>query len=71
MDPSAERPVIHCVVGHEWPGGVTCINKLLTLDEAAALAAFGWRVLLDPFDVESLIRWEQMQRAMARPRNKW
>jgi hypothetical protein len=56
------RPIIHCLAGYHWPGGCSVAPVALTLDEAAELAAYGWTIIIDPFDWEILARWEEFHR---------
>jgi hypothetical protein len=46
-----------------WTGRA---GYVLTLEEAAQFAELGFEVMVDPFDMEALTRWEQQQRAAHR-----
>jgi hypothetical protein len=53
------------------PSGVDCWEKgkrkveqaSMTLEKAASLAALGYEVIVDPFDMEELTLWEQRDRS--------
>lgn len=66
------RPIVHCLLAKRLPDGEYLVKKgdPFTLEEAADFATFGWEVFVDPWDLEALTRWEQMQRT--KPRwNQW
>lgn len=61
-----DRPVVHCIVAW-WPTPESeCVIRpkqgVLTLEEAVMYADAGFAVMTDPFDMEALTRWEQLQR---------
>lgn len=60
------RPTVHVVLAW-WP---TTEAHCVTLDEALEYVAIGFEVVPDPFDLEVLTRWEQLQRS-ARPVPTW
>jgi len=35
----------------------------MTLEDAETFASMGFEVIVDPFDMEALIRWEQIERS--------
>ncbi len=64
-----ERPVVRVIVGKMLPDGSCCLaghGRVLTLQDAADYAPFGWDVLTDPFDREELVRYEAIERAVRR-----
>ena len=71
MDPT--RPLVHCLAGWPLEGGevILCRQGLVSLEEAEALHALGFLVLIDPADEAMLTRWEQIQRSARKPRQKW
>jgi len=38
-------------------------NAAMTLEDAETFAGMGFEVIVDPFDMEALIRWEQIERS--------
>lgn len=62
----SDRPVVHAVVGYITEYGVASQPTVKTLDEAEEFARVGFYVMVDPFDMEDLTRWEQIQRSMKR-----
>ena len=68
MDP---RPPLHALVGYFCePFGLLDEPRVMTLEDAADYARFGWTVFVDPQDQEDLARWEQLHRAL-HPKKKW
>ena len=43
-------------------------NAAFTLEQAAHFAELGFEIICDPFDLEALARWEQLNRPQPKPK---
>lgn len=60
-------PVLRPKAFDNWHDGKRfVVNGSLTLDEAVMFAEQGFEIIPDPFDLEALTRWEQLQRSKRR-----
>lgn len=68
-----DRPAIRCLVGFLCPSfGLVGQPRVMTLEEAADYARFGFVVMVDPADLSDLARWEQIQRSLVQAeRGRW
>ena len=68
-----DRPVVHAIVAWRLPNGQYIVRKgePVTLAVAADFARVGWEVFPDPWELDALTRWEQLQRAVKPKWQKW
>ncbi len=67
-----DRPTVRALVGWMLPNGEFVVRKnVVSLEQAADYAQYGWAVLVDPMDESQLARWNQLHRTPEQPRRKW
>jgi hypothetical protein len=66
----SDKPVLRCLVGFISPFGIVTQPRLRSLEEAVDYARYGFYVMVDPFDMSDLTRWEQVERSKTKPR-RW
>jgi hypothetical protein len=55
------KPYVRPAGVDRWEDGKRRVEKAtMTLEQAATLAALGYEVIVDPFDMEDLTRWQQL-----------
>ncbi len=67
----SERPTVRALVGFISAFGLASQPTLKTLEDAEDFASFGFCVMVDPFDLEALTRWEQIQRSLTTRARQW
>lgn len=71
MDATA-RPAVHVLVGWlEDHMGLISQPKAMLLEEAVEYARLGFVVMRDPFDLDDLTRYEQIERSRIQSKSKW
>ena len=50
-------------------GDYVTTKEHVTLEEAEMFAKLGWEVWVDPWDLEALTRWEQIERSLKKSRS--